>query len=312
MFAASAAVYGSLLLAAAEVTVSPLTKVFVVLVTVLSVVLVALVVPFVANTENYKAKLAVAQADRDAAAARAKGLETAAGIAAERDAERTANLVNDVRLLTTQRNEYANKLGDISSSLASERVAKGKADADVSRLSASNAQLTSITAALQTELSLRRKENEEKQATAIAQADQIRDLEGAKETLSRQVRSLQQQVVAVQDRNKTLEDAMARLDPSTRAQIMGGEQTGGPEFESTTPILGKITAVQRVADDTFVQVNVGKNDGVQANMKFLVHRGNQFLGTLVITTVDARAAAGRLRLSQGDIVAGDAVLSGSN
>lgn len=291
---------------------SPLTKVFVVLVTVLSVVLVALVVPFVANTENYKAKLAVAQSDRDAAAARAKGLETAAGIAAERDAERVANLVNENRLLTTQRNEYANKLGDISSSLSSERAAKGKADADVSRLSASNAQLTSITAALQTELSLRRKENEEKQATAIAQADQIRDLEGAKETLSRQVRSLQQQVVAVQDRNKTLEDAMARLDPSTRAQIMGGEQTGGPEFEASTPILGKITAVQRVAEDTFVQINVGKNDGVQANMKFLVHRGNQFLGTLVITTVDARAAAGRLRLSQGDIVAGDAVLSGSN
>lgn len=291
---------------------SPLTKVFVVLVTVLSVVLVALVVPFVANTENYKAKLAVAQSDRDAAAARAKGLETAAGIAAERDAERVANLVNENRLLTTQRNEYANKLGDISSSLSSERASKGKADADVSRLSASNAQLTSITAALQTELSLRRKENEEKQATAIAQADQIRDLEGAKETLSRQVRSLQQQVVAVQDRSKTLEDAMARLDPSTRAQIMGGEQTGGPEFEASTPILGKITAVQRVAEDTFVQINVGKNDGVQANMKFLVHRGNQFLGTLVITTVDGRAAAGRLRLSQGDIVAGDAVLSGSN
>jgi hypothetical protein len=292
--------------------VSPLTKVFVVLVTVLSVVLVALVVPFVANTENYKAKLAVAQSDRDAASARAKGLETAAGIAAERDAERVANLVNENRLLTTQRNEYANKLGDISSSLSSERASKGKADADVSRLSASNAQLTSITAALQTELSLRRKENEEKQATAIAQADQIRDLEGAKETLSRQVRSLQQQVVAVQDRSKTLEDAMARLDPSTRAQIMGGEQTGGPEFEASTPILGKITAVQRVAEDTFVQINVGKNDGVQANMKFLVHRGNQFLGTLVITTVDGRAAAGRLRLSQGDIVAGDAVLSGSN
>ncbi len=292
---------------------SPLTKFFVVLVTVLSVVLVALVVPFVANTENYKAKLAVAQSDRDAAAARAKGLETAAGIAAERDAERVANLVNENRLLTTQRNEYANKLGDISSSLSSERASKGKADADVSRLSASNAQLTSITAALQTELSLRRKENEEKQATAIAQADQIRDLEGAKETLGRQVRSLQQQVVAVQERSKTLEDAMARLDPSTRAQIMGGDQTtGGPEFESTTPILGKITAVQRVADDTFVQINVGKNDGVQANMKFLVHRGNQFLGTLVITTVDGRAAAGRLRLSQGDIVAGDAVLSGSN
>jgi hypothetical protein len=70
--------------------------------------------------------------------------------------------------------------------------------------------------------------------------------------------------------------------------------------------------VQKVEDTTFVQINVGSADGVAKNMKFLVHRGNQLLGTLVITNVDTKASAGKLQVvGPGMLVAqGDAVLTG--
>ena len=48
-------------------------------------------------------------------------------------------------------------------------------------------------------------------------------------------------------------------------------------------------------------------------MKFWVHRGGQFVGTVVIMKADANASAGRLRITAegvGDIVKGDTVLTG--
>ncbi|HEX7010561.1 MAG TPA: hypothetical protein VF184_11295, partial [Phycisphaeraceae bacterium] len=62
---------------------------------------------------------------------------------------------------------------------------------------------------------------------------------------------------------------------------------------------------------TLVQVNVGRSDGVQENMKFMVHRGDQFVGNLVIEAVDADASAGRIVLAKDQIQPGDAILAGS-
>ena len=81
-------------------------------------------------------------------------------------------------------------------------------------------------------------------------------------------------------------------------------------FVPETPIRGQVTRVEQIDDETFVEVNVGTNDGVATNMKFLVHRGSQFLGSLVITNVDVQSSAGRMQLLQGQVAIGDAILTG--
>ena len=56
-------------------------------------------------------------------------------------------------------------------------------------------------------------------------------------------------------------------------------------------------------------VNVGRNDGVMPQMRFYVQRGEQYVGTLIIKSVDDRNAAGMMSLLQPDqeVITGDAV-----
>ena len=57
-------------------------------------------------------------------------------------------------------------------------------------------------------------------------------------------------------------------------------------------------------------VNVGTNDGVAKGMQFMVHRGDTYLGKLVIEDVDANASAGRMVLSKAPVQTDDAILAG--
>lgn len=289
---------------------SPLTKVFVVLVTVFSIVLVALVVPFVANTENYRAKLREVESSKTSAEARARSAEAEITALQYKDSEQVALKEAENRQLTGQRNELASRLAEKTSEVEGLRSARDKAEAGRTILEASHKQLLDVAKVMQDELKEVRKGYLDRSEENTKLATTVRVLESTKGTLERQLRQLQEQVAGVQERNKQIEEAFAKLDPAQRAQLLGNDPTASVVFESASPIHGKVTAIQQVGSDAFVQVNVGKNDGVQPNMKFLIHRGNTFLGTLVITTVDARASAGRVTLASGDVTSGDQVLSG--
>ena len=286
-----------------------LTKVFVVLVTVLSVLLVALIVPFVANTENYKQQLEDSRTAKAAAEELATLRQNELNAAQSRDSEMVTVLKSQAQNLSTQINLLTQQLADSEAKARSESEKLAKFEADWSRLIATNQQNTQMTQELRAELTERREKMVDQQTQMIELADRNNELESQIEAMTRQVRRVHEQLTQLQEQNADLEQKLAQLPPQWQQKILSEEVQAAP-FIPETPIRGQITKVQQLKDELFVQVNVGENDGVITNMKFLVHRGNQFLGTLIITTVDAQNSAGRMQLTQGQVAVGDSILTG--
>lgn len=286
-----------------------LTKVFVVLVTVLSVLLVALIVPFVANTENYKQQLDDARTAKAAAEELATLRQNELNAAQSRDSEMVTVLKSQAQNLATQINLLTQQLADSETKARSESEKLAKFEADWSRLIATNQQNTQMTKELRAELTERREKMVNQQTQMIELADRNNEMESQLEAMTRQVRRVHEQLTQLQEQNADLEQKLAQLPPQWQQKILSEEIEAAP-FVPETPIRGQITKVQQLKDELFVQVNVGNNDGVTTNMKFLVHRGNQFLGTLIITTVDAQNSAGRMLLTQGQVAVGDLILTG--
>ena len=282
-----------------------LLKVFVVLVTMLSVMLVAMIVPFVANSENYKQRLDDTLVAKAAAEEMARLRQSELNATQNRQSEQIAMLNASRNNLTTQINLLTGKLAESEAQTQSEKTKLSKFDADWSRLTAANQQYAQITKELQTELKQRREQLVDQQTRGIQLADRNNDLESQLEALTRQVRRVQENLTHLQEQNADLERKLAQVPPQWQP-----EETTVAPFVPDTPIRGQITRVEPLEDETFVEVNVGKNDGVAPNMKFLVHRGSQFLGSLIITNVDMQNAAGRMQLVQGQVAVGDLVLTG--
>lgn len=286
---------------------SILTKVFVVLVSVLSVVLVTLIVPFVANTEHYKGQVETARAAAEAARSTAQARQSEI----QKLTEKAMAGIQDLKATIT---EHQAKIGDLTTRLATaqaetaaERTAKIQADANVSRLSAAQEQQAQIVIAMETELKARRPEMVKQQTQIIQLMDRNNEITSQLESLNRQVRRYSEDISQLSARNAQLEEQLARLGPAVTEQAA----EASVPFYSDVVIPGKVTDIQTSEETTFAQINVGKNDGVQENMKFLVHRGGQYIGTLVVMKVDAKASAGRLTLAQGTLAVGDEVISGA-
>ena len=286
-----------------------LTKVFIVLVAVLSVLLGTLTVTFVANTENYRQQLENALTYKAAAEETARLRQNELSAAQSNDSERIALLKGQAENLITQLNQLTQELAESKARAQNESAKLSKFEADWSRLTAANQQHAQITKELQSELRERREQMVDQQTRTIQLADRNNELEGQLAALTRQVRRVHEKMTNLQEENTQLTGKLAQLPPQWQARLLS-EQTVAAPFVPETPIRGQITQIEQHEGESFVQIDVGSNDGVQSNMKFLVHRGSQFLGTLVITNVDTQNSAGRIELLQGTVAVGDAVLTG--
>ncbi|MCX5659153.1 MAG: hypothetical protein NTW19_05450 [Planctomycetota bacterium] len=289
-----------------------MTKIFVVLVAILAVALVALVVPFVARTEDFKDSLD--QTKGEVSSLKASLANTQAQLSAAK-ANESKFFGQHAALKQKLEDDIAaqsSSLNDANAALTQERSKSAQATADLARLAIAEQAHAEITKSLQAELGQRRDELlqvQEDRAQKSALNDRLQsDVDAAKRQLARN----QESITVLEEKNAKLESLWARVPNETRVSITGTDVAAesGTPYEPSTAIRGQVTKVQKVDDTTFVQINVGSTDGVAPNMKFYVHHAGQFLGTMVITNVDTKSAAGRLSLSQGVINKGDAVLTG--
>lgn len=288
-----------------------LTKVFVVLTTILSVVLVSLVVPFVANTEKYKDQ-------RDAEAALRKAAQVDAQVAqlqvAASRTELNAQLDDVQKLLTAQRTLNDSLKGELATArgdLERTRADLVRTQADIANLTAASAQLTTIQKDMSTELNTRREENTKMAKTIIELEAANNDLASARATLERQRKLAAESLVKTQEELTEVRAELEKIPQEVRNQYRGQVvDSGGTSPEIA--ILAQVADVKQSADTTLVQLNVGAAGGIKERMKFLVHRDGQYLGTLIIMTVDDQAAVGRVTIMKAGatIKAGDAARAG--
>lgn len=293
---------------------SVLTKVFVVLVNVLSVALVALVIAYVANSQNYRQAFEEERGKRTAAETLA---QLARGELAQERQKWEAQLnraLADLSDKSAQLKTMEEQTAAMRMELASVRRQAAQLSAEVSRLSTALKQNQEILDVTLKELNRRREEALKQEARLVELADRNNELQNQVDAYNRQVRRLNEQIAALESEKKQLENWWLRVPADERERITGaaGLAQATQAFEAPPPgVRGKIVKLEKLGDQTLVQVDVGAADRVAPNMKFIIHRGDRFLGNLIILTVSERAAVGRLELPQGEIAVGDTVQSGT-
>lgn len=279
-----------------------LTKVFVLIAAVLSIMMASLAIAYSVNvdrvTGDYRDMLASKlAADAELQAARAtQGQERAA-------------LQDDINRLQEElasRNADTRRLEASNSEL---RIARRQAEADRASITSKIAQLgvTTETQAkiideYKTELS-RLREGE------LAYRDEKIDLEKA-------ISDLQSQVIVYEQVKRALEETIAEIQGQNNNGSVVATNDGADSVIELPGALIRGT-IDEVVDDpnsgfTRVRLNLGSNDRLRKNARFYIIRdNNQYLGDLIIESVDLNHAVGRVAFVKDNqtVRAGDQVLS---
>ncbi|MEM9420217.1 MAG: hypothetical protein AAGA25_14355 [Planctomycetota bacterium] len=275
---------------------SPLTKALVLLVTILSIVLVALVVPFVAQTDDLNAEISALKTQvqvANAAASRVGGEnETLKAKLAQTDTSKDKTIVT----LGTKISELEQSQTTLSAQLKEATSQVDKHVTTISLMSATQDQLTQLLEDRNAIVSESQASNVKLKTEAAQLVQANNDLDAQVVGLTRTVRLLNEKVVDLQE------------------QLAGGAVATGPATgtgELPPQIRASITGLEKVDDITFASLNAGSNDSIIPNTKFVLFRnGDQFVGTGTAMSVDENVSVIKIDSAKSDVVIGDNAMTG--
>lgn len=270
---------------------SALTKTFVVLLVVCSLLLTAATVVFVNRTEDYRMKSTAAagaqaqaeqkyqQAVADATAAKAAA-DSAIGEANRRVADKDREVVaaqQDVSKRDLEIVDLKNQLA--RQSLDSNRMAEAlKASQDMA-------------GSLQAQIADIRKREDQAIAQNADLNKRVSDLQATLDVTERDRKNATEQLAAVQQKLQDLQGRVTKADPSLLNPSGGTAATPAPG-----PINGVVREVKNIGNVPYATISVGAAADVKAGMEFNVidrDRG-QWLGKLIVDRVEPNESTGRL------------------
>lgn len=285
---------------------STLSKVFAVLLVVLSVAFTSMTVSIVARTTNWKET-----AERYEQHARVADTNLRNLIAAS--AAELATARDNVRAHMAQITQLERQVQAQAADVATLRAEIAKVTTEKSSVEAMNrgllTQLQSAEAArsqYQAQRDSLERRNVDLERRGIDLNDRVNELTAAVTVLREEKRQYEQQLNILQRENERLSNALQRPGSGAEFESPSGLALQGVEAAtpvSGTAVRGRITEV----DGDLVTISVGRADGVKTGMKFVIHRGDEYVGDLVVSAVDPNQSAGRLTIaprtpSQGDTV----------
>ncbi|HRK31326.1 MAG TPA: hypothetical protein PLD59_09630 [Tepidisphaeraceae bacterium] len=271
---------------------SPLTKIFVVLLVVLSIVSSAAFVTYVNTVED--ARKAAETANQALAL---KNQEAENYKAAAEDATRAAT--ENFKTATAQieqmkqARDAANKfVADRDAELAKAQSQLALQSADLSRLTEAlkssedtKSKLQDMAASLRTTNDTMTKQNAEQSMT-------ISDLTNKLEVTERERRFLAEQFAEAQNQSGKLGKALKDMGGNVASilETPTGLAGGAP------PINGVVRATRTIAGIPYATISVGSADSVMRGMEFKVvdRDSGKFLGVLTVDSVEPNEATGRL------------------
>jgi hypothetical protein len=273
-----------------ELHLSPLTKLFVVLLVIVSMLNAAAIVVFVNKAQPLQPQLEAANQQLSA-----ERQQSAANMGARQKAEDLYNA--EVQQHQKDNSANAARQGDVQSKVNEASVTIARLQADNTNLQAamntanSNVQLTTSTAnKLQDQVTELRTSND----SLVKQNEEFgrrnAELTSTLESMKARMEETQEQFAESKDNVQKLGGALKErgYDPE---QILTAPVTNGLGAPS---IEGVIREKSVINGNTFVTISVGSADGVAKGMRFYVVSGAEFLGIVTIDTVDTDNAIGRL------------------
>ena len=277
-----------------------LTKAFMVIATLLSVALSALVIAYAANTDKIRQDYSEVKVELEATkAALSAGTST--------QSQQIVRLEQQVGDLTSRLSDANSKVTALQDERATLQRDKAQAVADKTSAESKISEQTEVArtqATLLTNLgdevrTLRKNELVYKQRQ-LEMEDRLNDLQAQRDVLDQNYRALQEE--------------LAQLKQGTTTTVAGGGAATNAPFQYSGPvIMGKVESVQRDPGNnrTLAKLSIGSNDRVAKNMLMRVVRNNQFIANVVVTQADLSYSIGAVDTlgKQVEVLEGDTVVS---
>ena len=294
-----------------------LTKIFIVLTSLLSVALVPLVMLNTANEETFKKRWLDEQAKvKEAVFAKdaAQRLQEASSSSAMAE---SAALRTEIEKLKGELNTARESSLQISSVLAGQRGELDVLQASNRVLAESNKIGNETTSLFSKELADLRERLVASQRDNVRLDEAVATLTSENEVFKASVRQLKEELRQTRDEK---DRAQSRVSQYVAAV---GDLPGGSAPGATRDVVAKVPAdrsisasilgVTRGADRTLAEINAGSRDGVQPGWTMMIADGNRFIGNLRITHVDVNRSVGVVELEnpveRGEVKAGLRVMS---
>jgi len=258
------------------------TKILVVLATVLSILLAAMSVAFTANADRVRSENERLRTMRDAQDSTITSSKAADGAARDRLEERIGELNDELarmnREMIALQQDAARHMADAESAKAEAVAVQAKLD----QLASTVATQTELISNYRSEVTTLRDNELRYSRREIELADRISELTG--------------QLEVAQETNRALQERLAEV------------RSGGPEAGDRTasarpgagsgPVRAQITQLRRDSGSGSVMASIdaGSNDRLRERMELSIVRGNEFIGKLTLERVDLNEAVGRVDL----------------
>jgi len=284
---------------------STMTKVFVVLNSVLSIALSVLFISSAAQWGNWKNLIGEYQSARDAAITQRQQTAATAQAALALKDEAIASWQAKLRQTESELGDATARLAQATGELSvvkNERVA----------LEAGRTKLQEILNVSTGELKTVQKQNQ----TLLAQN---MDLQARNSRLNSRVLELTTNVTILTDEVRNIQEKLYAAQTGGSVSTPGASRAPAPigAQTQTLGVVGEIRGEITEIDGAYAAINVGESSGVATGMTFMVYRRDNgagtYLGDLTVERVRPGEAGGKLTtLASGAIRRGDRVVAGLN
>jgi len=269
--------------------VSTLTRIFVILLVILSLLLAAGTVTFVSTIDNYRksAELTMAQLRSEKARAEQQAADIQTMQAQVKDAYDSAT--RQLEAMKNQQLALQQTIADRDTQNAQLKTQVATQGADVTRMAE----------ALKASEDTKSKQNE----TIVVMRQQADQLQSQSADLNRTVNDLTNRLDITEQQRRNFAEQLEELrNQNTKLSALVRELGGRPQQVNTPTyasagqkINGVVREVRTIAGIPYATISVGSADAVARGTQFrIVTRDGQFLGKLVVDTVEPNESTGRI------------------
>ena len=274
-----------------------ITKILVVLATMMSILLAAMAVAYTANADRVRSDYESMRTRESAQTQTLKSSEAASATARDRLNDRITELNDELarvnREMIALQQDNTRYMAESEASKAEAVAVLAKIDQLAATVATQSELISSyrseVTALRDNELSYARRE--------IDLADRINELSG--------------QLEVAQETNRALQE---RLSEAQFTSGRPGSASNGTRSTAAAPVRAQIIELRQDPGSgaTLAAIDAGTNDRLRKNMELSIVRGSEFIGKLTLESVDLNEAVGRVDLlgnRQATVRPGDLVVT---
>ena len=292
-----------------------LTKIFIVLVALLTVAIVPLVAVNATNESTFQKKFKEAQASASAAEA-ILSTERSAWLASQQKLETDIRAMESkVADLQKQADSKGAEARKAAQELAGTKAAQASIAASLEVLAQNGKATGELTETLVAELRNLRTRSMEAEKRLVEVQEAFDSSQSSLEVADAARRALQEEVKRLADEKDhalaTVADYVASVGELAKARA----GAVGERVVATRSVSSTIISVRRDGNTTLAEINAGARDGLKAGWVMTIGDGSTFVGNLRITEVDVNRSVGVVELedatARGEVKVGQRAIARS-